>query len=626
MRRRITVLVVMAALSVTALVSASQQPPPGQIPIGRGRAGGAPPAPRTGSGVIVGRVVDSTSTSAVPGAIVTITGAGAAPQRAQVDASGRFLFRDLPTGEFNIVAAKPGYVGGLPGQRLPSGPSRPLALGEGERLMDLTLRLWKTGAIGGTVLDETGEPVVGLKVTLAERRLINGKRRIGPGQQSVIQTDDRGMYRFGTVAPGEYVVFARTSEEEIARGLMSLVLGDPSVIMPFAMKAMNGRPEDFVSFENALRVYPPTFHPSAALPSGASPIAVQSGEIRLGVDIRVRLVPLRRLAGTFTGLPSPAQNNPQVRLVLPDPDAGDFEITGATDTSNGRFTFIAVPAGQYLLRAYQAPRMLGAPQAGPPGTLAGRGGGRGTGPSPVPMEPLFWASVPVSVGAEDTANVTLEMRPGAVMSGRVEFEGNATLPEGTELGRIMVMPVPAETSLFGSIRGVSVNADGTFKTASLGPGKYRLRVPSSPGTWQPKSATVDGRDAMDDAIDLGASDITDIVITFTDRPLGTITGTVRSAQGGADPTALVAIFPADPRLRTDFSGNSRRMRLARTTAAGQYAIPGLPPGQYLIVAGGDELYETWLEPSALQALARRATRVDLAEGSQTQDLTNGSGR
>ncbi|HEX7778129.1 MAG TPA: carboxypeptidase-like regulatory domain-containing protein, partial [Vicinamibacterales bacterium] len=121
MRRQITVLVVMAALSVTALVTASQQAPPGQIPIGRGRAGDAPSPARTGSGVIVGRVVDSMSTSAVPGAIVTITGAGAAPQRVQVDASGRFLFRDLPNGEFSIVAARPGYVGGLTGQRLPSG-------------------------------------------------------------------------------------------------------------------------------------------------------------------------------------------------------------------------------------------------------------------------------------------------------------------------------------------------------------------------------------------------------------------------------------------------------------------------------------------------------------------------
>jgi carboxypeptidase family protein len=606
----------MTALSVTALVTARQERPSGQVQTGRPRP--APP-PRTGTGVIAGSVVDSTSTSAVPGAIVTITGAGAAPQRVQVDASGRFLFRDLPSGEFSISASKPGYVGGLAGQRLPSGPSRPVVLAQAERLTELTLRLWKTGAIGGTVLDESGEPVVGLKVTLAERRLVNGKRRIGPGQHSVVTTDDRGMYRFGTVAPGEYLVFARTSEEGIARGLMSLVMGDPSVVVPFAMKAMNGRPEDLVSFENALRVYPPTFYPSAALPSGASPVAVQSGEVRLGVDIKIRLVPLRRLAGTFSGLPSPAQGNPQVRLVLPDPDAGDFEIMSATDTSNGRFSFIAVPAGQYLLRAYLTPRMLG---GGGPGTPAGRGG-RGTGPPPLPIEPLFWASMPVSVGAEDTGNVTLEMRPGARMAGRVEFDGSNPPPEQGQLTRIVVMP--SSETVIGGLQSHVVDADGTFKTVSLAPGKYRLRVPSV-GAWEPKSARVDGRDLLDEAIDLGTSDITDIVITFSDRPLGTITGTVRTAQGAADPSALVAIFPADPRLRTDFSGNARRMRLARTTAAGQYAIPGLPPGQYLVVAGGDELFDTWLEPSALEALARRATRVDIGEGAQTQDLKNGSVR
>jgi hypothetical protein len=188
-----------------------------------------------------------------------------------------------------------------------------------------------------------------------------------------------------------------------------------------------------------------------------------------------------------------------------------------------------------------------------------------------------------------------------------------------------VTVVPETQTSFGLMLRGAADAAGAFRTASLPPGKYRLRV-SPIGSWQPKSATVDGRDLLDEAVDLGTTDITDIVITFTDRPLGTITGTVRTGQGAPDPTALVAIFPADPRLRTDFSGGARRLRLARTTAAGQYAIPGLPPGQYLIVAGGDELFETWLEPSALEALARRATRVDIGEGAQTQELTNGSVR
>ena len=621
MRRFLIPCLMVSVLSGTALITAAQQPPSGQLPVGRGRAGG-PPEARTGTAAIVGRVVEADSTSAVAGAIVTVSGAGASPQRVQVDADGRFVFRGLPGGDLHVMAAKAGYVGGLAGQRLPNGPARPVQLTDGERLADLTLRLWKGGAIGGTVLDEMGEPVVGIKVMLAERRLLNGKRRITRGEHSEAVTDDRGMYRFGTVAPGEYFVMTRTTEEEIARGIMSLVAGDPSVIMPFAMKASGGRPEDFIAFEDALRVYPPTFYPSALTPSGASPIAIQSGEVKLGVDVRVKLVQLARLGGTYSGLPSPPQGGPQVRLVLADPEAGDFDVATAIDTSGGNFTFLAVPAGKYLLQAHKMPGMA-RPQAGPPGTPAGRGRG---GPPPFPTEPLYSATMPVMVGGGEPSNITLEMRPGATILGRVEFEGAAAPPVGVELERILVSPVPeSATSLSMNLRG-RVEADGVFRTSSLAPGKYRLRV-SPVGSWQPGSAMFEGRDLLDEAIDLGTSDVTGVVITFTDKPIGSVNGTVRTPQGAPDPAALVAIFPADPRLRTDFSGSGRRMRLARTTRAGHYAIPGLPPGQYLIVAGGDELFDTWLEPAALAALARRAVRLDIADGgAQTQDLKNGGER
>jgi hypothetical protein len=621
MRRQVTVLVVMAALSVTALVTASQQPPPGQLPVGRGRAGG-PPEPRTGTAAIVGRVVEADSTSAVAGAIVTASGAGASPQRVQVDADGRFVFRGLPGGDFQVMAARAGYVGGLAGQRLPNGPARPVQLVDGERLADVTLRLWKGGAIGGSVLDEMGEPVVGIKVFLVERRLLNGKRQITRGQHSEAVTDDRGLYRFGTVAPGEYLVMTRTTEEEIARGMMSLVMGDPSVIVPFAMKASGGRPEDFIAFENALRVYPPTFYPSALVPSGASPIAIRSGEVKLGVDLRVKLVQLARLAGNYSGLPTPTQGNPQVRLVLADPEAGDLDVATAIATTGDKFTFLAVPAGRYLLQAYFMPRMSPGP-AGPGGMPAGRGRG---GPQPLPTEPSYWATMPVTVGGGEPGNITLEMRPGATIAGRVEFEGAAAAPVGLELERIQVSPIPeAPTSLSMNPRG-RVEADGVFRTSSLAPGKYRLRV-GPVGSWQPSSAMFEGRDLLDEPVDLATSDVSGVVITFTDKRQGSVNGTVRTLEGAPDPAALVAIFPADPRLRTDFSGGARRMRLARTTRAGQYAIPGLPEGQYLIVAGGDELFDTWLEPAALAALARRAARIDIAEGgAQTQDLKNGAVR
>src|SRR5262245_32553212 len=113
-----------------------------------GRAGGA--APPTGTGAIIGRVLEAATTSGVAGTVVTLSGAGGSiTQRVRVDSSGRFLFRDLPVGEFTVIARKAGFVGGAAGQRSPDGPSRPVELAEGERLTDLTLRLWQAGVIAG---------------------------------------------------------------------------------------------------------------------------------------------------------------------------------------------------------------------------------------------------------------------------------------------------------------------------------------------------------------------------------------------------------------------------------------------------------------------------------------------
>jgi Carboxypeptidase regulatory-like domain len=623
------------AVAGFALLGASVTARPGSPPIsqnvniqgGRGREGGGP-VPATGTGVIIGRVVEGNTTSAVAGTVVTITGAGGGVnQRVRVDSSGRFLFRDLPVGEFSVVATKSGYVGGAAGQRSPNGPTRPVELAAGERVSDLTLRLWQAGVIAGTIVDEAGDPIVGIKVTLAERRLINGRRRLAPGQNFAATTDDRGMYRFGSVPPGDYYVVARTSEEEVARGLMSLVAGDPGVIFSLAGKAMGGgRPQDLLGFEAALSVYPPIFHPSAALPSQATVVTITSGEVREGVDIRMKVVPLARLAGTFAGLGSEAPGAVQVRLVLPDADGSEFEVARAIDTSNGKFDFLAVPSGRYTLRAYQAAAMA-RPAPGAQGgvVVAGRGG-RGSGPPPVSADPAYWASMPIELNGLESQNVSLMMQRGFAIRGRIELDGTAPRPEADQLERMVVTLAAEDLLTVGMNVRAKVESDGTFRTGSVPPGKYRLRV-SPVGVWFPKSAMVEGRDVIDEVLEVETADVSNIVITLSDRPLGSVGGTVRTARGDPDPDALVAIFPADPRLRTDLSGTGRRLRLARTTKSGLYRIPGLPAGEYLIVAGGDELFDNWLEASALQALSRRATPIEIGDGTaKNQELKRGSVR
>jgi len=71
---------------------------------GAGLAGGAPMG--VGTGVIFGKVTEADSNRGVPGAIVTIALPGAQPLRVMADGQGRFGFRDLPKGRFNINAPR----------------------------------------------------------------------------------------------------------------------------------------------------------------------------------------------------------------------------------------------------------------------------------------------------------------------------------------------------------------------------------------------------------------------------------------------------------------------------------------------------------------------------------------
>jgi hypothetical protein len=97
---------------------------------------------------------------------------------------------------------------------------------------------------------------------------------------------------------------------------------------------------------------------------------------------------------------------------------------------------------------------------------------------------------------------------------------------------------------------------------------------------------------------------------------------VKTAQGAVDPDATVLLFPADPDLWAGYGPSGRRFRIARAGASGAYSVTGLPTGSYLAIAVPDEQTADWQDPRTLEMLARRSSRVEIADGQpRTQDLT-----
>jgi hypothetical protein len=248
-------------------------------------------------------------------------------------------------------------------------------------------------------------------------------------------------------------------------------------------------------------------------------------------------------------------------------------------------------------------------------------------PAPIPADATLWAQLPLAVGAEDLTNVIVPLRPGPRMSGRVEFEGVAQPPAPSAVAGLRISLDPADGSQ--GAKGLSFEAghpdeNGNFTTYGVPPGRYIVNVAgvTFPG-WTFKGARYQGRDVTDTPIELSASDVPGVVLTFTDKP-STLSGTVTGA-GQADATAIVLAFPMDADAWSSSGAHPRRMRVARTDKIGAYTFASLPAGDYYVAAVKDDTLGDWMDPGVLRALARIARQVHLLDGEQKrQDLEAGA--
>jgi hypothetical protein len=264
--------------------------------------------------------------------------------------------------------------------------------------------------------------------------------------------------------------------------------------------------------------------------------------------------------------------------------------------ASGRFTFLGVPPGDYVLM--EADMFL---------SRAVREG----------RQP-YWARQRITVGDGDLQDLVVALRPALRLEGRITVRGTPAppLPRG-----LLNAGVVFETSS-GDPDQTAVQAqDGQFATVAAG-GRYIARpAVIGAGGWFVESVTSAGKDITERAFDLDA-DATSIVVTFTDRP-SKVSGSARDARGGPATESTVLVFPADAERWSDYGKSPRLLRSAGVSPAGTYAFDHLVPGQYLIVAIDAAQAEGWRDPKVLQALSGRADKLTVASGDAARvlDLT-----
>jgi hypothetical protein len=249
--------------------------------------------------------------------------------------------------------------------------SQLFTLSADERRTDVNLTLWKYAVIAGTVVDEVGEPVVGVGVKALVKDIVAGRVR----RQGVLAGADRRHRRprhvpASQVMPGTYVVIVPSTQTTLPvsvldtagqdatlrnqlffGGIMEVApLGQPRIQQAgdFALLTLNRVliPPPATP-AGRMEVYRTTYFPSAARAAAASPIMLESGEERTDLTIALHPVPAVRLSGrlvTPDGLPPP----PTTLRLVDDAttDVLDSELLSGTGPPTAGFETVSGMSGR----------------------------------------------------------------------------------------------------------------------------------------------------------------------------------------------------------------------------------------------------------------------------------------
>ena len=647
-RRRVCVIAVAMAIAAAGLRGAGRQTP-------------APVA----DGAISGVVTDGSTRRPIADAVVSLGSVAKrefpdTQSRQFTDTKGRFVFTDLPDGEsYAITVSKSGYFDSAYGRTtVGSETFSRIALTDGEWFGNANVTMSRPSGISGAVIDERGEPVVGVYVRVLSQVRVAGQTQLAVGP--VTTTDDRGMYRIGALMPGRYIVtvpsvqastpaaasaatLAGLSPQAVAVAQSAgrpLPVADPAIDVDATTRLVVGRfalpppPADGHAF-----AYPIAFAGGPGI-AQAAVVELAAGQERTGVDVHLEPVTASRISGVVQGPPE-ALSGLSLRLLsagLEDLGMGS-EAGTAFVAPDGSFVFANVPAGTYTIdapvsiNAYSlgfSDMFYGAQLPRAPGiTGISTIGSRVPGASASAQfsattfrTARYWGRTAVSLGARDESNVVVTLSPALTVSGRIVAEPDPGQAPPTATPRLFVNLETATGKASLGRPGGSFNPNrGPDELAIEGvlPGSYVFY--SENADWMIKSVVVDGRDRTYAPLDTSnGQNVSGVVVTFTNA-VPTLTGVVRDAAGAPAAADAVIAFPVERDQWTNYGLSPVRIKSARTSNVGAYRFVTLPAGEYNLIAVPDSQADAWQDPEFFTRSEATATRVTIGWGEKkTVDL------
>jgi hypothetical protein len=517
-------------------------------------------APPPANGAIEGTVVDSVSQLPLANTPISVT-SGTLQMGTISDQSGRFLLPSVAPGPYTIAAAMEGYV-------TPE-TSTSIYVTSGE-IRQVTLSLVPSSAIRGTILDDSGAPLAGAAVQIMRVTYPSGIPTVSSvGSRSA---DESGNYRMPGLRPGEYYV----------------------VGIPKAGSAL-------------IR----TYAPSGNNLSQASMIRLHPGEEMSGVNVTFLRGSGYRVSGQVLST-IPDATTATVTLL---PRGGALQDRGSTSSTsismgnpaNGRFELSNILPGIYDV-------------------FASLPDNRGYGAS--------FGRTTVAVNGGDMENVAVTVQRGVDVRGRVTIDGgsspsfNSVRISLQPMDNASALPVYQQVSRFQP----TINPDGSFTIPSVPEATYRVVVSFAPPAPSPVLSAANNRQA-----DPFAPDPTPppalTTVALAGAPLGSNSYVFDIQQSGRSVyNTGVFVGPQsfdslEVHVRTDGGGvsgiildarllpvggatvvlaplvqyrdNPALFRVTLSDERGRFAMSGIRPGEYKMLAWDSIAMGAYLNPQIL---------------------------
>jgi len=474
-------------------------------------------------------------------------------QSGTTDAAGRFALSGIAPGKYRLLAERSGFIPTQYGSRGPNKSGTLITLEPGQKSSDMTMRLTAHGVIAGRVLDEEGEPVPNANVQVLRQQYIQGRKQLSRPGGGV--TNDLGEYRVFGLLPGRYFVSAEIRPNPVA----------PQTV------------DQYVT----------TYFPRATDAAAAAPIDMAPGAQLRNIDIALAKMHTVTVTGRAVSeiRPPASGDNAQrtnLNVMLSARNTmivGGGFTRGAPVNPEGNFEFRGVTPGSYFVIA----------QVNLPGKN-------------------FAARTIIQVGSSNIEGISLMVRGGVPVNGRIRAEGETT----ASLAGLRVMLQPAEAGgiVFGPFPNQQVKEDGSFQLDDVGADRYTLTVSNLPDGFYLKSVRSANLDVLADGLEIASGTPAPLEVVVSSRA-GQVSGTVldpRTQKPAAGMTVVLVPQETDRRNRESFYRN------ATTDTAGGFTFKSLTPGEYRLYSWEEAEFGAWMDPDFMKPQESRGEAVSIQEG------------